>query len=63
MLIVQGGINDIAQGAPVADAAENLRAMVGRGKELGLDVYLVDVLPVEQRPPGRRPADRRAQPP
>ena len=44
-LIVQGGINDIAQGRPVDDAAANLRSMVARGKELGLDVYLVDVLP------------------
>ena len=44
-LIVQGGINDIAQGRPVADAAADLRSMVARGKRLGLDVYLVDVLP------------------
>jgi lysophospholipase L1-like esterase len=45
ILVVQGGINDIAQGRPVAGAASNLRAMVKRGKELGLDVYLVEVLP------------------
>ena len=45
MLIVQGGINDIAQGRPVADAAGDLRAMVRRGRELGLRVVLVDVLP------------------
>ncbi len=44
-LVVQGGINDIAQGRPVDDAAANLRSMVARGKELRLDVYLVDVLP------------------
>ena len=44
-LIVQGGINDIAQGRDVADAAEDLRAMVRRGKALGLRVVLVDVLP------------------
>jgi lysophospholipase L1-like esterase len=42
---VQGGINDIAQGRPVADAAANLCSMVERGRELGLDVYLVEVLP------------------
>jgi lysophospholipase L1-like esterase len=45
VLVVQGGINDIAQGRSVADAADNLRAMVRRGKELGLPVLLVDLLP------------------
>ncbi len=45
ILIVQGGINDIAQGRPVADAADDLTSMVRRGKELGLDVYLANVLP------------------
>jgi lysophospholipase L1-like esterase len=45
VLIVQGGINDIAQDSPIDAAARNLRSMVARGKELGLDVYLVDVLP------------------
>jgi lysophospholipase L1-like esterase len=44
-LIVQGGINDIAQGTGLDNAAENLRRMVVQGKDLGLDVYLVDVLP------------------
>jgi lysophospholipase L1-like esterase len=45
VLIVQGGINDIAQGRDLDSAAANLRAMVRRGKELGLPVMLVDVLP------------------
>ncbi len=45
VLIVQGGINDIAQGRPAEDAADDLRSMVRRGKELALDTYLVDVLP------------------
>lgn len=45
VLIVQGGINDIAQGLPADAAAENLRSMVVQGKELGLDVYLANVLP------------------
>jgi lysophospholipase L1-like esterase len=45
VLVVQGGINDIAQGRAVEDAAGNLRAMVRHGKELGLRVALVDVLP------------------
>ena len=44
-LIVQGGINDIAQGRPVEDAAADLRAMVRRGRALGLRVMLTDVLP------------------
>ena len=44
VLIVQGGINDIAQGRAVADAAAALRAMVCRGKELGLRVAIADVL-------------------
>ena len=45
VLVVQGGINDIAQGRPVADAAANLRAMISRGQELGLRVAVADVLP------------------
>ena len=44
-LIVQGGINDIAQRRPVEPAAENLRAMVERGRELGLHVVIAEVLP------------------
>jgi lysophospholipase L1-like esterase len=45
VLVVQGGINDIAQGRPVAVAAANLRAMIARGYELGLRVAVADVLP------------------
>jgi lysophospholipase L1-like esterase len=45
VLVVQGGINDIAQGRPVADAAANLLAMIRRGQELGLRVTVADVLP------------------
>jgi lysophospholipase L1-like esterase len=45
VLIVQGGINDIAQGRPVDDAAENLRRMMRRGRELGLRVAVANVLP------------------
>jgi lysophospholipase L1-like esterase len=45
VLLLQGGINDIAQRRPVERAAQDLRAMVRRGKALGLDVLLVDVLP------------------
>jgi lysophospholipase L1-like esterase len=45
VLVVQGGVNDIAQGIPVARAARNLRDIVRRGKELGLRVTLVELLP------------------
>src|SRR2546423_993827 len=45
VLVVQGGINDLAQGRRVEDAAENLRSIVRRGLELGLGVVLADVLP------------------
>jgi lysophospholipase L1-like esterase len=54
VLIVQGGINDIAQSlgqAPplrrlaITEAATNLGRMVEHGKQLGLRVALADVLP------------------
>jgi lysophospholipase L1-like esterase len=45
VLIVQGGINDIAQGRAVEDAARNLCALVDQGLALGLSVALCDVLP------------------
>ena len=50
-LVVQGGINDIAQGRPVADAAANLRAMIARGRELGLRIAVANVLPWNNRWP------------
>jgi lysophospholipase L1-like esterase len=45
VLVVQGGINDIAQGREIESAAEHLRGMMRRGKEQGLRLALVDVLP------------------
>ena len=45
VLIVQGGVNDIAQARPVEGVAQNLRAMVRRGKALGLRVAVVELLP------------------
>lgn len=45
VVIVQGGINDIAQGRPVDEAAANLRRMVERGLALGLPLAVCDVLP------------------
>ena len=57
VLVVQGGINDIAQGCSV-EAAANLRAMVRRGKELGLAVALADVLPWNNGWPDAEPKIR-----
>jgi lysophospholipase L1-like esterase len=56
VLVVQGGINDIAQRRPVEPAAGNLRLMVERGHELGLEVLDADVLPWNNgyRPPRHR---------
>jgi lysophospholipase L1-like esterase len=45
VLIVQGGINDIAQGRAIEAAAADLQAMVERGLGLGLRVAACDVLP------------------
>jgi lysophospholipase L1-like esterase len=58
-LVVQGGINDVAQGRPVEDAAAALRRMVRRALELGLVVVLADVLPWNNGWPGAEPAIRR----
>jgi lysophospholipase L1-like esterase len=59
VLVVQGGINDIAQGRPVETAAANLRTMIRRGKELGLRVVTVDVLPWNNGYPDAEPKIRR----
>ena len=59
VLVVQGGINDIAQGRAVEDAAADLHEMVRRGKELGLRVALADVLPWNNGWPGAEPKIRR----
>jgi lysophospholipase L1-like esterase len=59
VLIVQGGINDIAQGRDVETAAVNLRAIVRRGKEVGLRVALADVLPWNNGWPDAEPKIRR----
>lgn len=45
VLVVQGGINDIAQGRDVADAADDITTMIRQGKERGLRVATVEVLP------------------
>jgi lysophospholipase L1-like esterase len=45
VLIVQGGINDIAQGRAVEAAAAQLEAMVEQGLSLRLRVAVCDVVP------------------
>jgi lysophospholipase L1-like esterase len=54
-LIIQGGINDIAQGRPIAAAASDLRKMVQRGKQLGLRVGLAELLPWNNGYPSAAP--------
>jgi lysophospholipase L1-like esterase len=45
VLVAQGGINDVVQRRPVKDAAENLAAMLDRGRVAGLALAVTDVLP------------------
>jgi len=45
VLVVQGGINDVAQRRPVGEAAGNLEAMLDRGASGGLALAVTDVLP------------------
>ncbi len=45
-VVVQGGINDIAEGLPLEATAANLRGMVRSAKDLNLDVAIADVLPL-----------------
>ena len=44
-LIVQGGVNDLAQGVAAEEVAGNLRAMVRRGQGSDLEVAIVELLP------------------
>jgi lysophospholipase L1-like esterase len=59
VLIVQGGVNDIAQVRRVKTAARNLRSMVWHGKRLGLLVALCEVLPWNNGFPGAAQRIRR----
>ena len=73
VLVVQGGINDIAQslaGPPAAALRGGRRGRprtcarwFGAGKELGLEVELADLLPWNNGHPYADAADRRAEPP
>jgi len=58
-LVVQGGINDIAQGRPVAQAAADLDAIVASGQDLELDPVIVEVLPWNNGYPDAAPLIRR----
>ena len=55
-LIVQGGINDIAQGRPIEPAAEGLATLLERGLALGLEVVVCDVLPWNNASPEQQTA-------
>lgn len=45
VLVVQGGINDVAQRRSVEEAADNIEAMLVRGGAAGLSLAVTDVLP------------------
>jgi len=45
VLVVQGGINDVVQRRPAGRAAENLGAILDRGRAAGAAVAVADVLP------------------
>lgn len=55
-IIIQGGINDIAQGRPVTDAAAEIEDMVSRARAAGTRPILVDVLPWNNGYPDAAPA-------
>jgi lysophospholipase L1-like esterase len=44
-VVIQGGINDIVQGRPIADAAHDIACLAEWARTDGLDVALVEVLP------------------
>jgi lysophospholipase L1-like esterase len=58
VLIVQGGINDIAQGRPIEPALERLEHMVARGRAAGLPVALANLLPWNNGFPAKDPLIR-----
>jgi len=45
VIVIQGGLNDIAQGRSPHEAARNLLGMVRHAKRLGITVVTVEVLP------------------
>ena len=59
VLVVQGGINDVVHERSLDAAAANLQELVQRGKERGLRVALVNVLPWNRGWPDADPRIRR----
>jgi lysophospholipase L1-like esterase len=59
VVVLQGGVNDLAQRHTPASAARNLRAMVERVREQGLPLLVANVLPVNRDYRNIRPAIRR----
>jgi lysophospholipase L1-like esterase len=45
VLVIQGGVNDLVHGKPLACAANNLEGMVVRGQTLGLQVAIAELIP------------------
>lgn len=58
VLIVQGGINNIAQGRPIEPALTELAAMLARGRAAGLPVAIVNLLPWNNGFPAKDPLIR-----
>jgi lysophospholipase L1-like esterase len=58
VLVVQGGINDIAQGRDPSETIDDLGRMIRRGKDAGARVLLVNVLPWNNGFPGKEPVIR-----
>jgi lysophospholipase L1-like esterase len=58
VLIIQGGINDIAQGAPIDRALANLAAMVACGHAAGLPLAIANLLPWNNGFPAKDPPIR-----
>jgi lysophospholipase L1-like esterase len=44
-VVIQGGVNDLGQGIPIAAIVANLRGMIRAAKQLDLDVAIADVPP------------------
>jgi acyl-CoA thioesterase I len=57
-VVIQGGINDLAQGRPPQAVLANLRGMVRAANEEDLDVAIADLLPYDPAPQVDRVIDR-----
>jgi lysophospholipase L1-like esterase len=57
-VVIQGGINDLAQGLPPQAVLSNLRGMVRAAKEENLAVAIADLLPYNPAPQSDRVIDR-----